>query len=53
MKNKEESDSLNTARECLRVAVDTLIEIANTDTNQISKVRARETISEIKRILDK
>ena len=40
-------------KDCLKIAVDALIEIANTDTNQASKIRARATILEIKRILDK
>jgi len=40
-------------KECLKIAVDTLIDIANSDTNQASKIRARQTITEIKRILDK
>ena len=51
------SDKLNITidkmRACLRIAVDTLIEISNTDTNQASNLRAKETIKEIKRILDK
>ena len=51
------NDKLNTTivkmKTCLSMAVDTLIEIANTDTNQASNLRARETIAEIKRILDK
>ena len=51
------SDKVNGAvvkiKECLKIAVDTLVDIANTDTNQASKIRARETIIEIKRILDK
>ena len=49
------SDKLNITidkmRDCLRIAVDTLIEISNTDTNQASNLRAKETIKEIKRIL--
>ena len=51
------SDKVNSQiskmKECLKIAVDTLIDIANTDINQASKFRARDTIIEIKRILDK
>ena len=51
------SDKVNGAvvkiKECLKIAVDTLIYIANTDTNQASRLRAKDTIIEIKRILDK
>lgn len=50
MSNK---DSMEKAKECLKIAVDTLIDISYSDTNQALKIRARETIAEIKRILDK
>ena len=51
--NDKESISIGRVKECLKIAVDTLIDIANSDTNQASKIRARQTIAEIKRILDK
>ena len=49
MKDKT-SSPVGKIKQCLRIAVDTLVDIANTDTNQASKIRARETIIEIKRI---
>ena len=52
MSDKENKPILR-MKECLKIAVDTLIDIANSDTNQASKIRARQTITEIKRILDK
>lgn len=51
--NDKLNNTIEKMRNCLSIAVDTLIDIANTDTNQASNLRARETIKEIKRILDK
>ena len=40
-------------QKCLLIAVDSLINIANTETNLPSKLRAKDTVVEINRILNK
>ena len=42
----------NKFRKSLKIAVDTLIEISSADTSPSIKIRARDTIIEIKRILE-
>tara|TARA_R100000278_G_C5402558_1_gene140100 strand:- start:36 stop:188 length:153 start_codon:yes stop_codon:yes gene_type:complete len=48
-----EESKLNKLRDSLKVAVSSLIDIAETDTSVSTKDRARKTLAEIKRILDK
>ena len=42
----------NKFRKSLKIAVDTLIEVSNADISPSIKIRARDTIIEIKRILE-
>lgn len=46
------NENINKLHRCLKIAVDSLIAIANNDANIVTKTRAKDTIIEIKKIFN-